>query len=107
MEPRAGQVLTVFRSRLNASAAEAYHSHAVRMGELAAAMPGYVEHKAFTAADGERVTVVTFEDRASHDGWRDHPEHRAAQRAGVAEYYESYSIAVGIVEHAAAFTRRR
>lgn len=105
MEPSIGQVVTVFRSRLNPAAAEAYGEHAERIGVLARTMAGYVEHKVFTAPDGERVTVVTFADRASHDAWREHPEHRAAQRAGVAAYYDSYSITVGVVDHAASFTR--
>ena len=63
------------------------------MSELARSMPGYVEHKVFTADDGERVTLVRFADRASHDAWARHPDHREAQRAGVADYYEEYSIA--------------
>ena len=106
MQPREGQIVTVFRSRLRTDGAENYAAHAARIGELAQAMPGYVEHKIFVAADGERVTLVTFADRESHNGWRDHPEHRAAQRAGIAEYYETYSIAVGPVEYASYFERR-
>ncbi|WP_019878036.1 antibiotic biosynthesis monooxygenase family protein [Sporichthya polymorpha] len=105
MELRVGQVVTVFRSRLAADAGDEYVEHATRISELARTMPGYVEHKIFTAADGERVTLVTFADRPSHDAWRDHPEHRAAQRAGVDRYYETYSIQVGVVDHAAHFTR--
>jgi len=105
MEPRIGQVITVFRSRLREEAAGAYHSHAQRMSELARSMPGYVEHKIFTAADGERVTLVTFADRESHNAWRDHPDHRNAQRAGVAAYYEEYSIAVGTVDAANSWSR--
>src|SRR5688572_20883266 len=99
MSPEVGQVVTVFRSRLREDAA-AYPEHAARMSELARAMPGYVEHKAFTAADGERVTLVTFADRASHDAWAVDPQHREAQRAGVALYYEEYSVAVGQVDRA-------
>jgi heme-degrading monooxygenase HmoA len=105
MEPTVGQIVTVFRSRLNPAAAESYSDHAERISALARTMAGYVEHKVFTAADGERLTVVTFADRPSHDAWRDHPEHRAAQRAGIAAYYDSYSITVGVVDHAASFTR--
>jgi heme-degrading monooxygenase HmoA len=104
MAPEIGQVMTVFRSRLR-SDATAYPEHAARMGDLARTMPGYVEHKAFTAEDGERVTLVTFADRASHDDWGRHPEHREAQRAGVAAYYEEYSIAVGEVDRASAWRR--
>ena len=97
--------MTVFRSRLRADTAEAYAEHATRMSELARGMPGYVEHKVFTAEDGERVTLVRFADRASHDAWARHPDHRAAQRAGIADYYETYSIQVGTTEHAASYER--
>ncbi len=104
MHPEVGQVVTVFRSRLRADAA-GYAQDAAEIAELARDMPGYVDHKGFTADDGERVTVVTFADRASHDVWRDHLEHRAAQRRGIERYYESYSIQVGVVDHASAFPR--
>jgi heme-degrading monooxygenase HmoA len=104
MTPEVGQVVTVFRSRLRPDA-DAYPGHAARMGALAATMPGYLEHKSFTADDGERVTLVTFADRASHDAWGRHPEHREAQQAGVSSYYEEYSISVGEVDRASAWRR--
>jgi len=104
VQPQPGQVVTVFRSRLRADA-DAYPEHAARMSALAREMPGYVEHKSFTAEDGERVTLVTFSDRPAHDAWARHPEHREAQRAGVRGYYEEYSISVGSVEHASAWRR--
>jgi heme-degrading monooxygenase HmoA len=104
MRPEVGQVVTVFRSRLRPDAV-AYADDAAQVAALARTMPGYVEHKAFTAGDGERVTLVTFADRASHDAWRDHPEHRAAKRRGIADYYESYSIQVGATDYASAFPR--
>jgi heme-degrading monooxygenase HmoA len=93
----AGQVVTVFRSRLAPGATDDYGPTAELMSALAAGMPGYVEHKAFTAEDGERVTIATFADRASHDAWRDHAEHRAAQRRGREEFYASYSVQVADV----------
>jgi heme-degrading monooxygenase HmoA len=101
----AGQVLTVFRSRLAADANPAYGVQAERMSELAQTMPGYIDHKAFTADDGERVTIVTFADRESHDGWRRQADHVEAQRAGIAAYYETYSLQVGTVEKVSRFTR--
>jgi heme-degrading monooxygenase HmoA len=104
MSPEVGQVVTVFRSRLRADA-HAYPEHSARMSERARTMPGYVEHKTFTADDGERVTLVTFADRASHDAWARDPQHREAQRAGIADYYEDYSIAVGEVDRANAWRR--
>ncbi|MDX6215929.1 MAG: hypothetical protein QOG99_1513 [Frankiales bacterium] len=92
-----GQVVTVFRSRLRPDHLEEYGGTAARMDELARSMPGYVEHKAFTAEDGERVTLVTFADRASHDAWRTHLEHRSAQRRGREAFYETYSVQVADV----------
>lgn len=100
-----GEVLTVFRSRLREEGAAAYADHAARMSELARTMPGYVEHKAFTAEDGERVTVVRFADAASHAAWARHPDHVEAQRAGRAAYYEDYSITVAEVVRGHAWER--
>ena len=92
-----GQVVTVFRSRLRPGNEQAYGETAARMDDLARAMPGYVEHKAFTADDGERVTVVTLGDRASHDAWRTDLEHRTAQRRGRDDFYATYSLQVADV----------
>ena len=76
-----------------------------RMSALAQTMPGYVEHKVFVAEDGERATLVTFADRPSHDAWGRHPEHREAQATGIREYYEEYTISVGVVDRASAWQR--
>ena len=105
-QPRTtGQVVTVFRNRLRPDNVEAYRATSARMTELAEAMPGYVDAKTFTADDGERVTVVTFADVASHRAWRDHPEHREAQRAGVSDFYAEYSIQVAEVTYAHTFAQ--
>lgn len=105
MEPCVGQVVTVFRNRVRPEARVAYDADLAVVAELARAMPGFVETKTFVADDGERATIVTFADEASHRAWRDHPRHRQAQRAGVAEYYEHYTIAVGTTSYASAFSR--
>lgn len=101
----AGQIVTVFRSRLTPDADPAYGEHATRMGALAETMPGHVEHKTFTAEDGERVTLVTFRDQPSHDAWRVQADHVDAQRAGITSYYETYSLQVATVERVATFQR--
>ncbi|HVC69432.1 MAG TPA: antibiotic biosynthesis monooxygenase [Acidimicrobiales bacterium] len=91
----AGAVVTVFRSRLRPEAVAEYEETADRMDELVRAMPGFVDYKTFTADDGERVTVVTFGSLEQHRAWRDHPEHREAQRLGRERFYQSYAIQVG------------
>lgn len=87
-------IVTVFRSRLKPDVRGDYDPMAARMSELARGMPGYVSHKAYTADDGERVTIVEFADEASHRAWGGHPEHRAAQRTGRAEFYSEYKLQV-------------
>lgn len=90
------QIVTVFRSRLKPGVDADYAVVARRMNELATEMPGYVEHKSFQAEDGERVTIVTFADQSSHDAWRNHPEHRAAQEQGRERFYSEYSLVVAL-----------
>lgn len=98
-------VVTVFRSRLDPEHVEEYALVAAQMNELARAMPGFVDVKAFTADDGERVTIVVFTDTESEAAWRDHPEHRAAQRLGVERFYTEYSISVGEAHYTSTFSR--
>ncbi len=95
----------MFRSRLRADAHPRYAEHAAEISALATSMPGYVDHKSFTADDGERVTVVTFDDAASQEAWRRQVDHAAAQRAGIESYYERYSIQVTTVTRVSQFTR--
>lgn len=95
----ADEIVTVFRSRLRPEHRHEYEETAERMDALARSMPGFVDAKTFVAADGERVTVVTFADADSQRSWRDHPEHRDAQRLGVERYYSTYTIQVGAVAY--------
>jgi heme-degrading monooxygenase HmoA len=87
-------IVTVFRSRLRPEALDEYMPMAIRMHELATAMPGYILHKTFTAEDGERLTLVEFADEEAHQAWAKHPEHIGAQRAGRQKFYSEYSIAI-------------
>jgi heme-degrading monooxygenase HmoA len=99
------QIMTVFRNRLAADHTDEYGALSPHILALARNMPGFVDAKTFAAADGERVTIVVFADRVTHDAWRDHPEHRAAQRRGVEALYDEYSIQVGTIEYEHHFTR--
>jgi heme-degrading monooxygenase HmoA len=91
---RPDQVVTVFRSRLAPSAGDEYEATADRMLALARAAAGFVDFKTFVADDGERVSLVTFEDQASQEAWRQQSDHRQAQAAGRQRFYASYSIQV-------------
>lgn len=98
-------VVTIFRSRLREEALEEYEPLAARMDELVTTMPGFLERKTYAADDGERVTVVAFDSAEHQRAWREHPEHRAAQRAGRERLYESYRIQFCTLNDGRAFTR--
>lgn len=87
-------VLTIFRSRLRPDAAPEYGRVAERMDQLAAQMPGFLGIKTFQAADGERVSIVEFATGAQALAWRNHPEHREAQRLGREQFYAEYDVIV-------------
>jgi len=87
-------IVTVFRSRLRPGSEPEYQTLARKMEGIARAMPGFVDFKTFTSADGERVSVVVFANTDTHNAWRDHPEHRAAQQVGRDRLYSSCHIAV-------------
>lgn len=87
-------IVTVFRSRLKADAAEEYARWSERIEEIARSMPGYVSHKGFTAADGERVTIVEFENEESVRAWASQPDHAQAKAQGRKTFYSEYRIQV-------------
>ena len=99
------EVITIFRNRLVDGAGAEYAALAPHIAQLAQSMPGFIDSKTFTAADGERVTLVTFANHEAHNGWRDHPEHVAARARGVEEFYSTYSIQVGTVTYSNQFVR--
>jgi len=89
-----GQIVTVFRSRLRADAGPDYVTTADLMLTTARSMPGFVDFKSFTADDGERVSIITFDSLPAHRAWRDNPDHQAAQRRGREAFYATYTIQV-------------
>jgi heme-degrading monooxygenase HmoA len=98
-------VITLFRSRLRPEAREEYEHWARRMAELAAAMPGFVSLQTFAADDGERISVIEFDSETAQAAWRDHPEHRQAQRLGRERFYAEYQIQVCAPLRGSGFSR--
>jgi len=89
-------IVTVFRSRLRPDL-DVDADYAPLAGEMAAtarAMPGFVDVREYAASDGERLTVVVFESRETHNAWRDHVAHRQAQRLGRERFYSNYELQV-------------
>jgi heme-degrading monooxygenase HmoA len=87
-------VVTIFRSRLDAKNEAQYRPLAERMRAIAMGMPGLVSFKAFTADDGERLSMIVFDSVEAQKAWREHPEHREAQRLGWESFYSEFSVVV-------------
>ncbi len=98
-------VITLFRNRLRPEEHAEYERWARRMNELAATMPGFISIKTFAADDGERVSIVEFASEAAHGAWRDHPEHREAQRLGRERFYAEFQVQVCTPVRRYAFSR--
>ncbi len=99
-----GMMVVLFRSKL-VNAPDGYDAMAQEMEDLARTMPGFVDVKAFKAEDGERLTVVWWENEETLKGWRENVRHRVAQRLGRERWYEYYKIEVAEVVRQNAFTR--
>jgi heme-degrading monooxygenase HmoA len=91
---RAALCITVFRSRIRAEHLGDYAPTAERMEHLAERMPGFVSIKTFAADDGERVSIVEFASCETSAAWREHVEHREAQRLGRERFYSEFRIQV-------------
>ena len=87
-------VISIFRSRLRPENGGEFGELAARMLELAEAMPGFISYKVYASEDGERCSLVEFESREHLRAWREHPQHREAQRIGRERYYEEYTLHV-------------
>ena len=96
-------IVTVFRSRLKPGLRDEYVALVVRMEELARTMPGYISHKGFFADDGERLTIVEFENEEALRAWRTNPEHLAAQRLARQKYYTEYHVQVCTLDRESKF----
>jgi len=91
-------VVILFRSKLTpTAAADGYSEMAEEMETLARQMPGFVDVKAFKSDDGERLTVVWWEDEETLKAWRENVRHRVAQRRGREQWYQYYKLEVAEV----------
>src|SRR5437867_1214075 len=97
-------IVVLFRSKL-VSEPDGYDAMAAEMEDLARTMPGFVDVKAFKAEDGERLTVVWWENEETLKCWRENVRHRLAQRLGREQWYEYYKIEVAEVVRKNSFAR--
>ena len=100
-------VVILFRSRLTAAAGADYTAMDAELDRLVRNQPGFVDVKSFTAADGERLTLVWWKDRETLAQWRNLPIHREAQQTGRAKWYEYYKMEVAEVFRTSDFEREK
>ena len=98
-------LVILFRSRLTAEAGDDYHGMADAMFAHARTFAGFVDVKSFTADDGERLTVVWWQDEATLKVWATDAKHRAAQQAGRDRWYEYYRMDVAEIVRVSNFDR--
>lgn len=97
-------ILVLFRSKL-VDEPEGYSEMADEMESLARTMPGFIDVKAYLAEDGERLTVVRWENEETLRQWREQERHRVAQRTGRERWYQYYKMEVAEVVRERSFQR--
>src|SRR5258708_323321 len=100
----ARMIVVLFRSKLVAEP-EGYGEMAEEMEALAKTMPGFIDVKGYVSEDGERLTVVRWQDQETMRQWREQERHRVAQRTGRERWYVYYKMEVAEVVRETSFTR--
>lgn len=98
-------IIILFRSKLTPMAGDDYAAMNTELELLVASNPGFIEAKGFTAADGERLTVVWWRDQETLREWQQQMRHRAAQGEGRKRWYEYYKMEVAEVFRQSDFER--
>lgn len=98
-------VVILFRSKLTAVAGDDYAKMSAAMNAHARTFPGFIDVKAFKSDDGERLTLVWWQDEETLRGWATDVKHRAAQALGREKWYEYYTIEVAQVIRSSHFDR--
>jgi heme-degrading monooxygenase HmoA len=92
------QIMVAFVSRRTVEHDDAYHEVAERMEQLARAQPGFVDLVSVRdPITRQGITLAYFTNEDAVRAWRDHPEHREAQRRGILDFYEDYEVTVSSV----------
>jgi heme-degrading monooxygenase HmoA len=99
-------LIILFRSRLTEQAGEDYKATDAELEKMVQENPGFIAAKAYTAADGERLTVVWWRDEESLAEWRNLMRHREAQEIGRQKWYQYYEVEVAQVTRSKRFERK-
>jgi len=99
-------IVTVFRSTLMPGLRDDYVKEVEKLAAIAKTMPGYISHKGFFAEDGERCTIVEFENEEGMRTWAMNPNHRTAKKMARETYYASYSVQICDLKRESKFDRK-
>src|SRR5262245_56373352 len=95
----------VFTSTRTAEDEEGYGAMAELMVRLAAEQPGCLGIESARGSDGVGITVSYWNSLEAIKHWREHAEHRLAQRQGRERWYERFHLRICRVERAYSFVR--
>lgn len=91
--------VVIFTSRKSANP-QGYEEMADRMQTLCNAQPGFLKMEHSIRDDGASITSCYWQDLSSISNWKANAEHQAAQKQGIALWYDEYQIEIARVERA-------
>jgi heme-degrading monooxygenase HmoA len=98
-------MVIIFRSKLTSAAGDDYNSTSDHLLDYAKTRPGFVDVKSYKADDGERLTIVWWQDNETLEQWRNDMKHMAAKNKGRERWYEYYKMDVAEVTRTSNFDR--
>jgi len=98
-------IVVLFWSRLTGDAGEDYSTMAKEMVERAQGTPGFVDFKSFQAKDGERLSIIHWQDAATLSVWANDERHRVAKKLGRDKWYQYFRLEVADVSRGWRFDR--
>ena len=93
--PKPPYYAVIFSSH-QTGALDGYAETAARMLELAAHQPGFLGVESVREDLG--ITISYWADLESIKNWKNHAEHREAQKMGMERWYSTYKTRIALVE---------
>ncbi|MGO9832813.1 MAG: antibiotic biosynthesis monooxygenase family protein [Polyangiaceae bacterium] len=95
----------IFTSERTTEDPVGYAQTSDEMVALASKQPGFLGVETARGDDGVGITVSYWESLDAIREWRQHADHKVAQRLGREKWYGAYRLRVARVERAYAFER--
>ena len=95
-------IRTQLRDDVDLAVYEALDAH---MYALVQRISGFLSAKTYHSEDGDQISLIRFASLEALRVWKEHPEHREAQRRGREEFFSAYDIEICEVTRAYDFGR--